>query len=184
MQKIIKFLKENETIRFLLFFSLGSVLLSNFFYFYIGLVPKENYYNQWLDEHFNFIVWYRYSILWMADKLETIAGYKVLIIGTQYLKMVNGFKVNLAYDCLGMGVNSVWIAFIIAYPKAYRKTLWLLLGLVFIWFINSIRIAILLNQTNISGINKTAHHDVFNFILYIIVVLMMYWYTVQKRLKT
>jgi exosortase/archaeosortase family protein len=169
-------------IKLLLFFSI-------FYYgtqFYIGITSKGNYYNAFLDEHFNYINWLRLSILKSASIVCSIFGYETKIENIISLRVVNGYKVNMVYSCLGVGILSSWAAFAIAFPtQLKRKIIWLFAGLFTIWFANVIRVAVLLIQLNITKDVKgfPHHHTIFNVIAYTIVIALIYFYSQEKSTK-
>lgn len=179
-------LKKNPETLFLiklfLFFSL--------FYFgtqfWIGITTKGNYYIAFCDEYLNYVKWLRVSILKAAGIICYCFGFETNIENTISLRVINGYKVNMVYSCIGVGILSSWAAFALAYAApAKRKIVWLLSGLFTIWFINAVRIAILLMLLNKTRNTKgfSHHHTIFNIIAYSIVILFIYFYTKEKNIK-
>jgi exosortase/archaeosortase family protein len=166
------------------------LLFSIFYYgtqFYIGITSKGNYYNAFLDKYFNYINWLRCTILKSASIVCYIFGYDTKIENIISLRVVNGYKVNMVYSCLGIGILSSWAAFAIAFPNNLkRKIIWLFAGLLTIWFANVIRVAVLLmllNKTkDVKGFPN--HHTIFNVIAYMIVIVLIYFYSKEKTVKS
>lgn len=159
--------------------------------FWIGITSKGNFYIAFCDEYLNYIKWLRLSILKAAGIFCSWFGYQTNIENTISLRVVNGdvngYKVNMVYSCIGIGIFSSWAAFALAYStNLKRKTIWLFGGLLAIWLINSIRMAILLiwlNKTrNTKGFGH--HHTVFNIIAYTIVIILIYFYSKEKKLHS
>jgi exosortase/archaeosortase family protein len=93
----------------------------------------------------------------------------------------------MVYSCLGIGILSSWAAFAIAFPNNLkRKIIWLFAGLLTIWFANVIRVAVLLmllNKTkDVKGFPN--HHTIFNVIAYMIVIVLIYFYSKEKTVKS
>jgi exosortase/archaeosortase family protein len=162
------------------------LLFSIFYYgtqFYIGITSKGNYYSAFLDEHFNYISWLRYSILKGASIVCSLFGYDTKIENIISLRVVNGYRVNMVYSCLGVGILSCWAAFAIAFTTTIkRKIVWLVAGLIIIWFANVARVAVLLIMLNKTKDVKgfPHHHTIFNTIAYIIVIVLIYFYSKEK----
>lgn len=168
--------EKHKLLRFLVTFFTVFVLLYYFFEAWIGITSEGKYYWKFAQEYLDFIKWYRQSILYVAKHINGLLGYNTIVEDSMNLRLVGGYKVKMVYSCLGLGINSVWIAFVMAYPNN-KKIKWMLSGICLIWLCNSIRIALLLIQTNISGINNTAHHDVYNYIIYSLIIILMWLYT-------
>ena len=85
----------------------------------------------------------------------------------------------IAMDCVGYGVYSFWIAFVAANRgKFWKKTLWILLGVIVLWFINVIRITLFLVAINKGwpmplGID---HHTWFNIVAYLMIFILIWLY--------
>lgn len=163
------------------------ILFCIFYYgsqFFIGITSKGNYYSAFLDNYFNYIRWMRLSILKAAGCICSILGYDTRIENGISLRIINGYKVNMVYSCIGFGVLSSWAAFAIAYTsKTKRKLIWLVMGLLVIWFVNVFRVAVLLIWLNKTKDTKgfIYHHTIFNGIAYCIVILLIYFYTKEKK---
>ncbi len=152
--------------------------------FWIGLTAKGNLYSEFCDVNLNYIRWIRHSILYTAGGICKILGYHTEIINTTIIRVIHGYGVTMVYKCVGISVLSSWAAVAIAYSTPLkRKLIWLFSGLFLIWFINVLRITVLLiffnTYKNPNGFEY--HHEVFNTIAYIIVVIMIYFYLKDKK---
>jgi exosortase/archaeosortase family protein len=96
----------------------------------------------------------------------------------------NGSIVGMAYHCLGLGVMSFWIAFIItAASKLKRKILWGLGGIAAIWLINCFRVTFLLMSLDYNWKDNSYldHHSMFNLAAYSLILIMVYLYTSKNE---
>jgi exosortase/archaeosortase family protein len=153
--------------------------------FWIGITAKGNYYSEFCDNNLNYIKWLRHSILLGAKAICNLLGYQIEIINTTIIRVIHGFGVTMVYKCVGISVFSSWAAVAIAYTTPVKRKLkWLFSGLFLIWFINVLRVTILLILFNTYKNSQSFeyHHEVFNTIAYIIVVLMIYFYMKDKKM--
>ncbi len=149
-------------------------------YAFIGLSTEGGYYIPFL-KYIDYVSWYRQLLLGSAETVLDLFGYDAYTRGP-YLLYINGKSgIQLVYECLGIGVLSFWIAFIVTYQKAARKTRvqWVLAGILLITVLNIIRIIVLLlavykHWINIAGID---HHTLYNIIVYVIVLGMVLCYS-------
>ncbi len=98
--------------------------------------------------------------------------------------MVNGRGVRMVYECVGYGVMSFWIAFVVASAGSLkRKIFWLATGLIGIWLLNITRVSLLLVATNKGwpmplGLD---HHTWFNIFAYLFIFIFMYLFNRQDK---
>ena len=156
--------------------------------FWIGLCAPGNLYSPFAESYLNYVKWLRDSLIQAAAFFANLLGYNAIVSNTFRVNVVNGFGVNIVYQCVGYGIMSVWAAFALAFPaNTKKKVKWLIGGLFAIWFINVIRILALLiavNQGKNVDINKFGeHHDIFNAFAYGLIVLMIYFYTKSSSKK-
>ena len=87
-------------------------------------------------------------------------------------------------DCVGYGVYSFWIAFVAANTGTFlKKTIWIVAGLIGLWFINVIRITLFLTSINKGwpmplGLD---HHTWFNIFAYLLIFGMIWWYDKDSK---
>jgi exosortase/archaeosortase family protein len=170
--------------RFLILFLGIFGLLYYFNIAYMGLVTPGNYYVPALDIHFDYIEGLRTGLLNMTSGILEAMGYRVSIMGI-WLRVVGRGGFNMAYDCLGYGVMSFLIAFVVAYPKSLKSKLWFLpLGLLLIQTLNIIRFVLLGLFWKQSGLKEHIdHHDIFNIVLYIVLLMVIYFWINDNKLN-
>ena len=100
-----------------------------------------------------------------------------------YLCLPGGEGVIVEFDCMAFGIMALFAIFVIAYPGTVKVKGWFIpLGLVIIFFINSIRIAALALVVHyIPQYMDLFHHFIFQAIYYLIVIQM--WVFWQKKLE-
>ena len=91
-------------------------------------------------------------------------------------------------DCVGYGVYSFWVAFVVANSGSIgRKFTWIVFGVLGLWFINVIRITLFLLAVNKGWPMPLGwdHHTWFNIFAYLLIFSMIWWYdkTGKKSLK-
>ena len=111
-------------------------------------------------------------------------GITTFIADAYHLQMVNGLSVQLVYSCLGVGVTSFWLAFVVANKGNWaKKTKWIIGGTICIWLINIIRISLVLvannkRQNMLFGLDN---HTFFNICSYIAIFVLIYFYDRSLR---
>jgi exosortase/archaeosortase family protein len=148
--------------------------------FFIGITGKGGkYYIEWLDKYVNYVRWLRYTILYGTKGLMSILGYDTNIISEFVIRIKGGYGVQLVYSCLGYGILSFWIAFVLANTgRISFKLKWLATGCSIILFSNMIRITILLIANDKKWYKPFSldHHTFYNIIAYMIVIGMIFWF--------
>lgn len=111
-------------------------------------------------------------------------GYDTYTADNFVVRIVDGRGVRVAYGCVGYGVMSFWLAFLIAVKESWKtKLIWLAIGWAMLYVINVIRIGLYLLAVNKGwpmpfGID---HHTWFNIVAYGCIFLMMYFF--DKKTK-
>lgn len=163
-------------LRFVLLF-LG---LHYFHLFYYGLTtPTGGLYSSFLQHHLNYIDWAKSFILYSSNLITQLLGFPTHIENQLTLKVYDRSGVNLNFSCLGLGLCSFWVAFIVAHKTSWLKKLyWCLIGILFICFINCLRIALLLisMEKDWSDSNFLDHHDLFNLGCYAAIFFLIYMF--------
>jgi exosortase/archaeosortase family protein len=167
----------------LLFFSKFTLFFLSFYYFnifYLGVTsPGGKFYSSFLEEHLNYIAWLTNSILHVSNFIDHTFGIHSYLEGAYQIKTPRGTSVTVWLPCLGLGIISFWVAFIIADVSNWKKKLyWCLAGVTAIWFINCWRIAILVLavERNWYQSSYIDHHTTFNLVAYSIIFLMIWLY--------
>jgi len=179
----VKELSQNPIYRFLLVF---FGVFGSFYYFnqfYIGItVPGGFLYIPFLDKYLNYISCLRYVLLQTAEAILNLLGYTTFT--TNYWLRVSGHGgIVVVYSCLGYGVMSFFAAFVLAWPKPLKEKLWFLpLGLLLIQALNVTRFILLSLYWRKSGLKGLVdHHDIFNAVLYIILLAVIYFWVNSKQ---
>ena len=151
---------------------------------WIGICAPGGYYWSFAAGHFNYISWLRYCLLHSAGIFLSVTGFDVYIKDIYTLSLHQGRGVHVGFDCLGYGVMSFWSAFILANEGNFiKKIKWLLGGLLLIWFINVLRISLLLVAVNKQwpmplGLD---HHTWFTIVAYFCIFTMIYFFDRSHR---
>jgi exosortase/archaeosortase family protein len=104
------------------------------------------------------------------------------------IQIDNGNYVFMGISCLGILLMGAFAALIIAYPGKWKHKFWFIpAGFIIIQVLNVFRMSILtilfsyyhinvLKEYNVVGLVKINHHNLFNFILYILIFFMFTFY--------
>ena len=153
--------------------------------FFNGIISREgNYYSPFLDQYLNYIRWFTLSILYAAKFIIHTVGVDSYIQGSQVIKSPSGSGVNLWLPCLGLGIISFWIAYVVAQTATLKKKVyWCLGGIAAIWLINCLRIAVLLLSLE-HGWEKNKfldHHEIFNLAAYAVIFTLIVLFNRQDK---
>ncbi len=175
----------NKFIRFLFIFFAVFLLCYYGLKFLTGLAVEGGYYSSFIDKHFNIGGWIRTALINSTKTFLSLFNIETIRTNEYILKMVaGGSGVRIVYGCLGFGVMSFWIAYVIAATaKTTKKITWLVCGLLLLWFINVVRISLVLVTTNETWKFPFGwdHHTWFNIIAYFAIFIMMYFF--EKNIK-
>ena len=178
--QIVKFTRDN-IIYLIKFFGLFLVLYYGT-YAFIGLSTEGKLYIPWL-KYIDYVSWYRYFLLKSSEHILGVFGQYAFVEDRFYLNINGRIRIQLIYECLGIGVNSFWIAFVITnvYRGIKNKITWLLSGIIVIALLNIVRIVLLsfalYNKWPL--VAKIEHHTLYNYIVYIVIIIMVWLY--KKR---
>lgn len=143
------------------------------------------FYNEYVATHFNYIQALKSSLIIPATWIIKLFGFYV-VHNESDVMVVNGPYLRINYACLGLGVMSFLVAFVIAFPAKIKPKLKLfLIGLIMIYVLNMLRIAalgLLLGFFQSQRSNFTYHHEVFNIIVYICIFILLY-YWIKKNTR-
>ncbi len=116
-----------------------------------------------------------------------VFGDYALVEGRFYLNMGGRMRIQLIYQCLGIGINSFWVAFILAdtINNIKQKITWLFFGVALITILNITRIVILAKALFYQWplLAKIEHHTFYNYGVYAVVMAMLFLYK-KKTIKT
>lgn len=171
-------LEKGSPLRFILLF-LGLFLLLYFFnIFFFGITtPAGDHYNAFLAEHLDYISGLRHFLLGSTAKILNWFGYSSITDDTDILIAGHG-RLKLIYSCLGLGIMSFLISFVIAYPtKLKAKLMFLIPALLIFQALNILRFVVLAIFWNKNEDTQIVdHHTIFNIIIYIIIAICLYFW--------
>lgn len=142
----------------------------------IGLSAPQGSYSQFVHHYLDYPALLRKALLKSSQCLLGIMGYTTEMPDEYRIKMVGGKGVRMVYSCLGIGITSFWIAFMLANETNIKKKIFFIVaGTFFIFLINVARIVLLLIAANKGkpmpfGIE---HHTLFNIASYCLVIVMI-----------
>ncbi len=174
---ILDFLTDKVFIRFVVKFLLVFAICYYGTLAIIGLTVPGGYYNSFIDHYMDYVSWIRNSLLYGSKAALTVFGFDTYVVGDHNLRVVNGRGIRIEYVCVGYGVMSFWIAFVIASAASFKKkVIWGIGGWFFIWLLNITRLSLLL-----AAINKgwpmplgLDHHTWFNIFAYLSIFTFMF----------
>jgi len=168
----------NPLYRFLLTFGGCFAFLYYLNLFLIGLMaPEGRFYSAFFEQHYDYITGLRHILIESASWILQQRGYTTFT--TDYWLRVSGYGgVIIIYSCLGYGVMSFFTAFVVAWPKSLKSKLWFLpAGLLIIQLLNITRFMLLCLYWRGSVFRGMIdHHDLFNIILYLILLCIIYFW--------
>jgi len=148
----------------------------------IGIAAPGGLYSPFVEQYLDYVSWIKRSLMAGTSWLVGLFGYDT-ITEPGFLVRVTGKRgVIIAMSCVGYGVYSFWIAYVVANTMALKKKLlWMVGGVLALWAINVIRISMFLiainkNSTMPFGID---HHTWFNIVAYGFIFLMIYFFNRQ-----
>ena len=164
------------------------IFLSLFLLFYYGniaffsLTSKGAHYVQFLDLYVNYIRGLRHLLLDTTAFFVNLLGYTAITSDTELLVSGRGV-IQLVYSCLGLGVMSFFIAFVIAYPKSTKeKVIFGLSGIIVIQILNIFRFILLALFWDKTKGKILDHHAIFNIVIYLIIIVSIYfWIKADKK---
>ncbi|MDQ6844341.1 MAG: exosortase/archaeosortase family protein [Bacteroidota bacterium] len=145
----------------------------------IGLAAPGNYYSPFVERYLDYVSWIKVSLLKATGFFLSIFSIPTHTEPGFLIRMNKGRGVIIAMDCVGYGVYSFWIAFIVANKGRFlKKIAWILLGVFALWLINVIRISLFLVAINKGwpmplGVD---HHTWFSIAAYILIFVMIWLY--------
>ena len=152
----------------------------------IGLAAPGGYYIPFVEKYLDYVSWIKSSLMTATGFLLSLFNIPTHTEPGFLIRITGGRGVIIAMDCVGYGVYSFWIAFILANKgKFLRKLAWIVFGVLALWFINVIRITLFLTAINKGwrmplGID---HHTWFNIVAYLLIFIMIWWYDRTGKLK-
>ena len=150
----------------------------------IGITTPGGYYVTFADKYLDYISGLRYLLLHSSKGLLNLLGFDIYLKDSYTIKMVNGRGVQVVYSCLGYGLLSFWIAFVIANKLSFRKMLqWMIGGVLVIILLNVSRISLMLISVNKHwpSLLNLDNHTWFNIVAYGAIFCMMYLFDRSQK---
>lgn len=136
-----------------------------------GLIQPGGYYSEWLNTHFDYVTLFRQFLLKSTAKVIGWFSYETAITGN-ILWVKGGHNIRMVYSCMGLNLLFVWWAFVIAFPMAIKRKLFLFIaGTASLVSLNIIRLsAITMSpQTFVYKEWAVNHHTLFNGVAYVLI---------------
>ena len=145
----------------------------------IGLAAPDGLYSPFVAKYFDYVSWIKISLMKATGFILSLFHIPTETQPGFVIRFTGGKGVIIAMSCVGYGVYSFWVAFVSANKGRFlKKALWIVFGLLGLWFINVIRITLFLTSINKGwpmplGID---HHTWFNIFAYVLIFLMIWLY--------
>ena len=176
------FLDLSYLIKFLVIF-LGLYSLNLFI---IGITTPGGLYSPFVEKFFNYPVWVRSGVLHGAHTICSSFGYQCKVDNDVLENFGENKLVRMGWPCYVLMIMSFWTAFIMAQPEILKRRLkWTAVGLLTIFAINITRISVLyislVDQWTIGSKLNTNNHDLFDYVSYLAIAVLMFIYKRRKR---
>lgn len=170
--------KEINQLKFIvLFLSIYFALSQGNLFMNSVLSPDGKYFNTFMYDNLNYIQWLRNLLIAPSDFILHLFGYETITSNHEIL-IIGGIKLNINYSCLGLGVMSFIIAFIIAFPVQLKNKWRVAIKLCFlVYLLNIVRITLLgaiFTSYPYQKLNLKYHHEIFNIIIYLVIIYILY----------
>lgn len=172
-------LRDKKFIRFLIVFATVFALCYYGALFITGLAVPGGLHSPFVGKYFDIAAWLRDSLLYGAKIFLSFIGTETHRVNEYVLRATGGRGIRIVYSCLGFGVMSFWIAYMAATPGRLKsRLLWLGGGLILMWFINVLRLSLVLEGANKGWEFPLGwdHHTWFNIVSYFFIFLLIYFY--------
>lgn len=144
----------------------------------IGLSAPDNNYSAFVAGYLDFITPFRQFLLSGAVWLLSLVDFRAGIRG-DVIYREGGEALRMSYSCIGYGVLSFWMAFVLANRGSWNKKLgWALGGCLLLCAINILRVSLLLVALNRGWPIPFGwdHHTWFNIVCYGVIFGMIYFF--------
>lgn len=152
-------------------FSQGNLFMNSV------MSPGGRYYNAFIESNLNYIQALRICLIKPAVWVIELFGYQALHNSTNVL-VVTGPNLNINYSCLGLGMMSFILAFVIAFPVSNKtKPRIILITFLIVYFLNILRIAglgILMTSFQSQRRYFDYHHEIFNVFIYLVIFYVLF----------
>jgi len=164
----------------LIIFIISFLFLDYFFKGYISITDKSSKHCiPFLYEYLNIVKVYRNIILQGSKNFIESLTYSSRIHDEYFIQINNKNQVILVYSCLGFGIISFWISFIISNAGSFLfKTIWLFSGVIALTLLNIFRISLILisEYWKFKPFLPFDHHTSYNIFSYLLILVLMWRY--------
>lgn len=164
-------------IKFFVTLIISYLIFNYFFQFWIGLCAPGGLYWEFADQNLNFIRSYRHLLLAGTGFIADVFGLHYLTNDIS-IRIIGHGGIKIVYSCLGYGIISVLISIAIAapYQKLKNRIIFLICSVAIFTLLNMIRLFIVSYYAKQARALQVDHHDVFNILCYIIIIIGMYFW--------
>lgn len=173
---------KNSPLRFIFTF-LGVYLILKFFVeFWIGLCAPGGYYWAFAEQHLNFVKVYREFLILGTTLVADLFGL-ISIHNSTSIRIIGHGGIRIVYSCIGYGIICLLLGLGIAFPykSIKEKTYFIIIGFLMVSFLNMIRLFLVSYYARVALNMKIDHHDLFNWICYLLIFAFMYFWMKQNR---
>ena len=127
-KSVIKQLNYYLDLRFLIKFIALFLVLYYVNIFFVQLTLPGKWHNDFFVEHFNYIGWLTGSLTHTANLITHTLGLDTIVESNDTLALAQGPRVVVRWQCIGLGIISFWLAFILAQDMRLKRKIFLGLG--------------------------------------------------------
>jgi len=174
-------LKSEFQMKQFLIFIIKFILFFLFFYYgtkgVIALSATEGHYSKFVADYLDYVSLLKRSLILGTRLLLSFFHIETYQVDPFVVRIKNGVGVRIAHGCVGYGVYSFWLAYVLSNSlKVNVKVKFIVFGLFFLWLINVLRISLLLvtMQNNKQMPLGLDHHTWFNIVSYVAIFAMIY----------
>ncbi|RYZ24218.1 MAG: hypothetical protein EOO10_20595 [Chitinophagaceae bacterium] len=156
-------------------------LLYYSYIFVVSVSAPTGVYFPFVAKYLNFPVPIRDAILHVSQAALSLIHYPSVLVDDSLRSPDGKYVLAMAWPCLGIGVTSFWLAFVVAHRMPIRqKVKWSLIGVVTIFIVNCTRVVIMMiamvERWPISEYLGTNAHELFNYLSYAVLLLLVMVY--------
>jgi exosortase/archaeosortase family protein len=164
----------------LIIFIVSFLFFDYFFKGYISITDKSSiHFIPFIYEYLNIVKGYRNILLQSSKFFLEALSYSSKIHDDYFIQINNKNEVQLVYSCLGFGIISFWISFIVSNLGSYFfKIIGIIGGIVALTLLNIFRLSIILisEYWKFNSLLPFDHHTNYNIISYLLIFILMWRY--------
>ena len=164
----------------LILFIISFLFLDYFFKGFISITDKtSDNFIPFIYEYFNIVKGYRNILLQGTRLFLESLSYTSQVHDNYFIQINNRNQVQLVYSCLGFGVISFWISFILTnLGSLFFKTIWTIGGIIALTLSNILRMSLILisGYWKYNSLLPFDHHTTYNIYSYLLIFILMWRY--------